>query len=168
MPLCCPMHNQHLSMYFSVAFCYFIFLLKPQHCWSGLVIEAKDVGRNIFANWTACRLFWITSYRYGSLWFCIGIIDCAIIIITGYLSIPLLNLNRNSKVRAVSSLQTFLMPIPLTRPHPHAVRHKVIIISHSRRQLITWLLISNVEYRISICKRLTLGVSCLSNSTAIV
>ena len=35
----------------------------------------------------------------------------------------LLNLNRNSKVRAVSSLRTFTTPIPLplTRPHPHAV-----------------------------------------------
>ena len=44
----------------------------------------------------------------------------------------LLNLNRNSKVRAVSSLRTFSTPIPLTRPHPHAVRRKVIIISNCR------------------------------------
>ena len=44
----------------------------------------------------------------------------------------LLNLNRNSKVRAVSSLRTFSTPIPLTRPHPHAVRRQVIIISNCR------------------------------------
>ena len=35
-----------------------------------------------------------------------------IIIITCYLSTPILNLNRNSKVRAVSSLRTFSTPIP--------------------------------------------------------
>ena len=40
----------------------------------------------------------------------------------------LLNLNRNSKVQAVSSLRTFPHPFHLTRPHPHAVGCKVIII----------------------------------------
>ena len=43
----------------------------------------------------------------------------------------LLNLNRNSRMRAVSSINS-LNAHSLTRPHPHAVRRKVIIISNCR------------------------------------
>ena len=39
----------------------------------------------------------------------------------------LLNLNRNSKVQALSSLQTLIYILPLTRPHLLAVRCKVIV-----------------------------------------
>ena len=46
-------------------------------------------------------------------------------------TILLLHTNKvhTNKVRAVSSLRNLLNAHPLTRPHPHAVRRKVIIIS---------------------------------------
>ena len=44
----------------------------------------------------------------------------------------LFNFEQFTKVQAVSSLQTSLHPSHLTRPHPHAVGCKVIIISNCR------------------------------------
>ena len=52
-----------------------------------------------------------------------------IIIITCYLSTPCFKCEQFTKVQAVSYLRASPHPSHLTRPHPHAVMCKVIIIS---------------------------------------
>ena len=56
---------------------------------------------------------------------------CLIIIITCYLSTPFLILAIHKGASRVI-FTNFLNAHPLTRPHPHAVRRKVIIISNCR------------------------------------
>ena len=123
--------------------------IKKQH-----EIEYQSSSPDEKALVEACRrwaieMFSVTEVKLnGMIWFegefvtcwilLWNIFDCIIvlciiiimIIITCYLSTPFLIAKRFTKVRTVSSLQTFPHPSHLTRLHPQAVRCKFII--HSR------------------------------------
>ena len=87
--------------------------------------------------------------------------DWIVIIITCYLSTPLLIMNNSQRCEQCHLYKLLhTHPSHLTRPHPHAVRRKVTIFSNCRlvpywRELLGNQLVSNSEFGLSFCKHMS-------------
>ena len=111
-----------------------LILIKIQTFTTTLICQLPSTVWSDRANWFVITPDQCTKKRFinklGHIWIEI-IIIIIIIIITYYLSAPFIILQIHKGASRVI-FTNFLNAHPLTQPHPHAVRRKVIIISDRR------------------------------------